>query len=147
MKKETTSAWKVFTKEIAIHTQGHDHILDVTPDVQSVLEHSSITEGQVTVFTPGATASVTTIEYEPGLVKDIPELLEALIPFKRAWQHNQTWGDGNGGSHIRAALIGPSLTIPVVEGVLTLGTWQNIVVIDHDTRSRNRRVVIQVIGH
>jgi secondary thiamine-phosphate synthase enzyme len=146
MTKEATRNWKVFTKEISFRTDGHDHIQDITPDVQTVLEQSDIAEGQVTVFTPGSTASVTTIEYEPGLVKDIPELLEEVIPFKRSWQHNQTWGDGNGGSHIRAALIGPSLTVPVLDRAMTLGTWQQIVVIDHDTRGRSRRVVIQVLG-
>jgi len=146
MKKEIETDWKVQTRELTIPTSGHDHILDLTSAVQELLEKSGIQEGQATVFTPGATASVTTIEFESGLLKDISTLLEELIPFKRQWEHNQTWGDGNGGSHLRAALLGPSLTVPVVAGRLTLGTWQQIVVIDHDTHARQRKVILQVMG-
>ncbi len=130
-----------------LSSHGHDQIIDITEKVNRFVTESGVDQGQVTVFVPGATASVTTIEYEPGLVQDIPALLEELIPIKKNWAHNQTWGDGNGGSHIRATLIGPSLTIPIIEGQMTLGTWQQIIVIDHDVRPRNRKVVLQVIGH
>lgn len=145
-KKTVGSEWKVMTREITLATQGKDQILDVTDELRKLVTQSHIQEGQATVFTPGATASITTVEYEPGLLSDIPRLLEELIPISRDWAHNQTWGDGNGGSHLRAALIGPSLTVPVLQGELTLGTWQQVVVIDHDTRGRQRRVVMQVLG-
>ncbi|MCD4813658.1 secondary thiamine-phosphate synthase enzyme YjbQ [bacterium] len=143
---KTDTDWKVMTKEITVPTRGKDHIIDVTEAVRDLVRKSGVAEGHATVFTPGATASITTIEYEPGLLKDIPQVLESLIPFQKNWEHNQTWGDGNGGSHIRAALIGPSLTIPVLGREMMLGTWQQVVLIDHDTRSRNRCVVIQVMG-
>lgn len=131
---------------LSIKTQGHDQIIDITEQVRRFVDDQGVQSGQVTVFTPGATASVTSVEYEPGLVEDIPKLLEELMPIKRNWAHNQTWGDGNGGSHLRATLIGPSMTIPVVNGELTLGTWQQIIIIDHDVRSRQRQVVLQLVG-
>lgn len=146
MAKPTTGVWKVITRELALSTLGQDQALDVTDDLRRLVTESGIREGQATVFVPGATASVTTLEYEPGLLQDLPAVLNALIPAGRAWQHNRTWGDGNGASHLRAALIGPSLTVPVVNGALTLGTWQQVVLIDHDTRPRDRRVILQVIG-
>jgi secondary thiamine-phosphate synthase enzyme len=140
------AGWKVLSRQLEVQTQGRDQIIDVTESLKTLLSESRVQAGLATVFTPGATASVTTVEYEPGLVEDIKILLEELIPWKRDWEHNRTWGDGNGGSHLRAALIGPSLTVPVVQGELTLGTWQQIVVIDHDTRPRSRKVVLQVMG-
>lgn len=146
MAKPTTGVWKVITRELSLSTHGQDHVLDVTDHVRAFLAESGIQDGQAVVFAPGATASVTTLEYEPGLLQDLPAVLDALIPAGRAWQHNRTWGDGNGASHLRAALIGPSLTIPVVNGALTLGTWQQVVVVDHDMRPRDRRVILQVIG-
>lgn len=146
MAKPTTGVWKVITRELALSTLGQDQALDVTDDLRRLVTESGIREGQATVFVPGATASVTTLEYEPGLLQDLPAVLNALIPAGRAWQHDRTWGDGNGASHLRAALIGPSLTVPVVNGALTLGTWQQVVVVDHDTRPRDRRVILQVIG-
>lgn len=146
MPKATNTTWKVLTRELALSTRGQDHVLDVTDHLRSLLTESGVREGQATVFVPGATASVTTLEYEPGLLQDLPAVLDALIPAGRAWQHDRTWGDGNGASHLRAALIGPSLTVPVVNGALTLGTWQQVVLIDHDTRPRDRRVILQVIG-
>ncbi len=146
MTKAAGTEWKVVTREITLATQGGDQILDVTDDLRKLLAQSSIQEGQAAVFTPGSTASVTTVEYEPGLLRDLPRLLEELIPIRRDWAHNQTWGDGNGGSHLRAALLGPSLSVPVIKGELALGTWQQVVVIDHDTRGRQRRVILQVLG-
>ncbi|MEW6517706.1 MAG: secondary thiamine-phosphate synthase enzyme YjbQ [candidate division FCPU426 bacterium] len=146
MPKFSESAWKVVTRELALSTQGHDHVLDVTDALRALVAGSGVKEGQAVVFVPGATASVTTLEYEPGLLEDLPALLEELMPAQRDWRHNRTWGDGNGASHLRAALIGPSLTVPVVNGELVLGTWQQAVVIDHDRRPRERRVVLQIIG-
>lgn len=146
MAKPTTGVWKVITRELSLSTLGQDQALDVTDDLRRLVTESGIREGQATVFAPGATASVTTLEYEPGLLQDLPAVLDALIPAGRAWQHDRTWGDGNGASHLRAALIGPSLTVPVVNGALTLGTWQQVVLIDHDMRPRDRRVILQVIG-
>lgn len=146
MPTSKTDAWKVVARELLLSTRGEDQVLDVTESLRSLLAESGVREGQAVVFTPGATASVTTLEYEPGLLQDLPALLEKLIPAGQAWQHDRTWGDGNGASHLRAALIGPSLAVPVVKGELVLGTWQQVVVIDHDRRPRERRVVLQVIG-
>ncbi|MBN1595685.1 YjbQ family protein [candidate division FCPU426 bacterium] len=146
MAKETADSWKIHTHAVELRTQGQDQVLDITHAVQALVQKSGVQEGQALVFVPGATASVTTLEYEPGLLKDLPALLEELISSRRDWEHNRTWGDGNGGSHLRAALLGPSLTVPVAEGALMLGTWQQIVFIDHDTRGRKRRVVVQVTG-
>jgi len=136
----------VVTEQISLQTKGKDEVIDVTPKVVEAVGNAQIENGLVTVFVPGSTASVTTVEYEPGLVKDIKVLGERLAPKNLDYAHNETWGDGNGCSHVRAAVIGPSLSVPLVEGDLALGTWQQIVVIDHDTRSRSREVVIQIIG-
>jgi len=135
-----------FSRKIGFHTKGRDDVVDITSEVSEAVSGSGIGSGTATVFVVGSTASVTTVEYEPGLVKDIKELLGKLIPSGVDWAHNQTWGDGNGHSHLRASIIGPSLMVPVVDGGMTLGTWQQIVVIDHDNRPRNREVVIQIVG-
>ena len=131
---------------IKLSTKGNDHVVDLTQEVGEFLAASKVKEGQLTVFVPGSTASVTTIEYEPGLIKDIVELGNRLAPRGKSYAHDDTWGDGNGHAHLRATTIGPSLTIPVVEGNLTLGTWQQIVVIDHDNKSRTRKIVLSVLG-
>lgn len=136
----------VKTKRIKLNTKGRDDVVEVTSQVEEAVSESKIKNGLATVFIPGSTASVTTIEYEAGLVKDIKTIDEKLIPSNITYAHDSTWGDGNGYAHLRASVIGPSLTIPVVSGSLTLGTWQQIVVIDHDNRPRSREVVIQVIG-
>lgn len=133
-------------KEISLQTKGKDQVVDLTAKVQKIIVDSKIKDGLVTVFVPGSTASVTTIEYEPGLVKDIKVLGEKLAPSNQDYAHNETWGDGNGYSHVRAATIGPSLSIPLENGKMTLGTWQQIVLIDHDVRARSRTVVVQVMG-
>ena len=136
----------VAIESIRISTKGKDDVIDVTGKVLDIIRSSKISNGNVTVFVSGSTASVTTIEYEPGLIKDIKELGERIAPSDIDYAHNETWGDGNGYSHIRASAIGPSLTVPFEDGKMTLGTWQQIVVIDHDTRSRSRDIVVQVIG-
>jgi secondary thiamine-phosphate synthase enzyme len=136
----------VVSGSVRISTKGKDEVVDITSKVTDLVSKSEILSGIVNVFVSGSTASVTTIEYEPGLVKDIKAFGERLAPSNEDYAHNETWGDGNGYSHIRASAIGPSLTVPFVEGKLLLGTWQQIVVIDHDTRSRSRDIAVQIIG-
>jgi len=137
---------KVITDFIEISTRGHTDIIDVSSQVSQVLEQSGLESGQVTIFVSGSTAAVTTIEYEPGLLKDLPEVLETVAPVAKGYHHDATWGDGNGYAHVRAALIGASLTVPFEKGRLLLGTWQQIVVIDFDNRSRQRKIVVQLMG-
>jgi len=137
---------RVITDYIEISTRGHNDIVDVTPQVGEVLGRSGLQDGQLTVFISGSTAGVTTIEYEPGLVKDLPEALEKVAPMGVRYHHDATWGDGNGYAHVRAALVRASLTVPFVEGRLLLGAWQQIVVLDFDNRSRHRKIVVQLVG-
>ncbi len=134
------------TEWLSFKTRGRDDVVDITGQVAEVITGAGIEEGNVTVFVHGSTASITTLEYEPGLIKDIKDLGENIASSKRSYSHDETWGDANGYSHLRASTIGPSLTIPIEGGKMTLGTWQQIVVIDHDNRPRERRVVVQVIG-
>lgn len=134
------TAWLTF------HTNGRDDVVDITGRVGEIIAKAGVKEGNVTVFVSGSTASVTTIEYEPGLVKDIKELGEKIAPSSKSYAHDETWGDANGYAHLRASMIGPSLTVPIENGKMTLGTWQQIVVIDHDNRPRERKVVVQVAG-
>ncbi|MFQ5708433.1 MAG: secondary thiamine-phosphate synthase enzyme YjbQ [bacterium] len=137
---------KIITDFIDIATKGHTDIIDVTRQVAEVLRKSGLSDGSLTVFVSGSTAGVTTIEYEPGLLQDLPEAFEKLAPTGVTYHHDATWGDGNGYAHVRAALLGASFTVPFQAGRLLLGTWQQIVVIDFDNRSRNRRVVVQMLG-
>jgi secondary thiamine-phosphate synthase enzyme len=136
----------IITRTIEFDTRGDGDIVDLTPEMESTLADSGLTAGTITAFVPGSTAGITPIEHEPGLLKDIPELMEKLIPSDRTYQHDETWHDGNGFSHLRAALIGPDVTVPFNESRLVLGTWQQVVFLDFDNRSRHRRVVFQVIG-
>lgn len=132
--------------ELSLQTRGHGHVLDLSAEVASWLSAIGATEGQLTVFVPGSTAAVTTIEFEPGAVRDLDEALEAIAPSDRGYHHDQRWGDGNGFSHLRAALMGPSLTVPVAAGRCVLGTWQQIVVVECDLEPRARRVVLSFVG-
>ncbi|MBN1902930.1 YjbQ family protein [Candidatus Sumerlaeota bacterium] len=134
------------TSFLNISSEGFTDIRDITPDLSRILNESQMENGTMTVFVPGSTGGVTTIEYEPGLVKDIREVLEKIAPVKADYHHHNTWHDDNGSAHVRAALMGPSLTIPFVNKELTLGTWQQVVFIDFDTRSRSRRLVVQIMG-
>ena len=136
----------VFTKDIQIKSKSENDIIEITDEVTKTLKESKIQNGAVIVFVVGSTAAITTIEYEPGLQKDFPEMLSRLAPKDIEYAHDNTWHDGNGHSHVRASLIGPSLAIPIVEGLLTLGTWQQIVLVEMDTRPRERKIIIQVIG-
>ena len=137
---------EVLTDSFLISTKGNSEVLDITANVAAILAKRSLKEGNVTVFVVGSTASVTTTEYEPGLRRDIPEALNRVAPEGARYHHDDTWHDGNGHSHVRAALVGPSLTIPFANGALLLGTWQQIVLIDFDNRPRERKIIVQTIG-
>ena len=126
-------------------TAGTD-IQDLTQDVAQILAQSGVHEGQVLVFTPGSTAGITTIEFESGVVFDLEQAIERLAPRDMHYDHDARWGDGNGYSHVRAALLGPSMAVPVIDGQLQLGTWQQIVLCDFDNRPRERRIIVQVMG-
>ncbi len=136
----------VITQELDLRTQGHCDIQDVTSQVAGAVRETGLQKGIVTVFCSGSTGGLTTIEYESGALSDLQQVLDEITPPDRDYRHHLRWGDDNGHSHVRAALIGPSLTVPFVEGRLTLGTWQQIVFLDFDTRSRSRRLVVQVMG-
>jgi secondary thiamine-phosphate synthase enzyme len=136
----------VKTESLSLSTQGDNHTVDITPQVYGAVQKSGLRSGIASVFVPGSTGGITTIEYESGAVQDLDEVLEKLVPRNIEYKHNLRWGDGNGHSHIRAALVGPSLTVPFSGGQLMLGTWQQIVFVDFDNRSRQREVVVQIIG-
>jgi len=137
---------KTQSARLRVETQGYCDVHDLTSEVQAWIDESHIQEGQVTIFVAGSTAGLTTVEYEPGLVQDLKEFYEKLIPQGANYHHEQAWHDGNGFSHVRASLLKPSLTIPVIEGAMTLGTWQQIILIDFDNRSRSRDVIVQILG-
>lgn len=137
---------EIHSDAVEVQTRGFTHVVDITDELARCLSRSRLADGVMTAFVPGSTAALTTIEYEPGLVEDLPALMEKLIPKDYPYRHHETWHDDNGSSHLRAALVGPSITIPFVGGRLTLGTWQQVVLVDFDTRPRNRKVVVQVIG-
>ena len=137
---------QLITDSIQLSTKGHTDIVDITPQVDGVLKNSALSEGNLTVFTASATSGITSIEYEPGLLKDIPEAFEKFAPTGVTYHHDATWGDGNGYAHVRAAMLGPSFSVPFKDGQLILGTWQQIVLIDFDNRPRSRDLVVQLIG-
>ena len=137
---------KVVSKTIKVSSKGEDDIIDITEELSTVVKESNIENGTVTVFISGSTAAITTIEYEPGLIHDFPEMVSRIVPKSIEYEHDNTWHDGNGHSHVRASLIGPSLTVPVINGKLALGTWQQIVLLEMDTRPRNRNVILQIMG-
>ena len=136
----------VVTKHLSIRTKGESDILDITGEVFGAVAETQLKNGVVTVFVPGSTGALTTIEYEPGLLEDFPNMLERLAPKNLDYEHERRWHDGNGHSHVRASLIGPSLTIPFVNGKLTLGTWQQIVFVELDARNRDRELIVQIMG-
>ena len=137
---------QVQTEYINVNTKGMTDIHDITPKVNKAVQSTGMTSGTVTIFAPGSTAGITTLEYEPGLNRDIPERLDKIAPYGPDYHHHETWHDDNGAAHVRAALISPSLVTPFVNGRLTLGTWQQIVLIDFDTRPRDRGLVLQIMG-
>ena len=136
----------VVSEFISLQTKGFCDMIDITPNVTGIVEGSKMKNGAVTVFCAGSTGAVTTIEYESGVLEDLKKAIERMAPSDIAYSHDRRWGDGNGFSHVRAALLGPSLTVPVLRGALALGTWQQIVFIDFDNRKRQRKIVVQVIG-
>jgi secondary thiamine-phosphate synthase enzyme len=137
---------KIHTKKFSQKTSGFCDIIDITAKVREPIEKEKIAQGLVTVFVSGSTAALTTIEFESGLVQDLKELVEKIIPSGRRYHHDDRWGDDNGFSHLRAALFGPSLAIPIENGRPVLGTWQQIVLLDFDNRPRTREIIVQVMG-
>jgi secondary thiamine-phosphate synthase enzyme len=136
----------VSTKYLDLATRGNAHMVDITGNVAAALKESGLNNGTVTIFCPSATSALTTIEYESGCLSDLTRLFDEIIPSDQHYAHNARWGDGNGHSHVRAALLGPSLTVPFIDGRLTLGTWQQIIFVDFDNRPRQRRLVAQIMG-
>ncbi len=136
----------VITQLLKIHSDSENQMIDLTQKISEFVKKSGISKGVITVFVSGSTGSITTIEYEPGLVKDFPEMLNRIIPRDLKYGHEQMWHDGNGHSHVKASLVGPSLTIPFIDETLCLGRWQQIVFIELDTRGRNRDLILQIIG-
>jgi secondary thiamine-phosphate synthase enzyme len=134
------------TERLAVNTRGDDHVVDLTAGVQDLVSRHRLREGQALVFVSGSTAGVTTIEYEPGLLEDLPAALERLAPRAAGYRHHERWGDDNGHAHVRASLLGPSVVIPVVDGRLAVGTWQQVVLVDSDTRPRQREILVQLSG-
>lgn len=136
----------IITETIELSTQGNTDILDITAEAQELVSKHGLNAGHITLFVPGSTGGLTTVEYEPGLLKDLPEAFERIAPTGRRYHHDDTWHDGNGHAHVRASFMGPSLVVPFSDGKLLLGTWQQIVLIDFDNRPRRRKVVAQVMG-
>ena len=136
----------VVTKGFQVASAGENDVIDLTDRVRKAVKEAGLGGGIVTVFVPGSTGAVTTMEYEPGLVKDFPRMLERTSPRDINYEHHKTWNDDNGHSHVKASLVGPSVTVPLVGGELMLGTWQQIVFVEFDTRPRRRDIVIQIVG-
>jgi len=133
-------------RQVFVQTTGKTDIVDLTPQVSEELGETAIRNGTVNLFIPGSTAALTTIEYERGVINDLRKAIDRIAPEDMYYEHNERWGDGNGYSHVRAALIGPSLTLPVIEGRMVLGTWQQIVLLDFDNSPRERRILVQITG-
>ena len=136
----------IYTAELSLSTKGFTDIINITAEVEKAVLESGVSEGLVTVSIPGSTAGVTTIEYEPGLIRDLKAAMEKIAPSRGRYAHDEAWCDGNGFSHVRAALLGASRSFPVSGGKTVLGTWQQIVLMDFDNRQRSRQVVVQVMG-
>jgi len=136
----------VVTQELRLSTSGHTEIMKITEQVRELLRGSCLRQGMVCLFVPGSTASITTMEFEPGLIEDLRRAWEKIAPVHGEYAHNARWHDGNGYAHVRASLVGPSLVVPFVDGELLLGTWQDVVFIDFDNRSRDRRIIVQIVG-
>ncbi len=135
-----------YSETVSLSTKGFSDIIDITDHVISVLGHSGIENGLVTVFCSGSTGAVTTIEYESGVLRDLQKAIEKIAPSNIPYEHDRRWGDGNGFAHVRAAMMKPSLTIPLIQGRLPLGTWQQIVFIDFDNRRRERNIFVHITG-
>ena len=136
----------IVTKTITVNSKGENDMIDLTLPTSKVVQETNLNDGIVTIFIQGSTAAVTTIEYEPGLRIDFPKMLSRIVPKNIEYEHDKTWHDGNGHSHVRASLVGPSLTIPFKDKRLLLGTWQQIVVMEMDVRHREREIILQIMG-
>jgi secondary thiamine-phosphate synthase enzyme len=136
----------VETRKFRVNTKGNAEIVDITENISNEIKKSTVAEGSALIFVSGSTAGITTIEFEPGLKKDYPEFFEKIIPSDKRYSHDDTWHDGNGHSHIRASLQGASFTIPFVDQKMLLGTWQQVILIDFDNRSRSREIIVQLNG-
>lgn len=137
---------KILSDKIKITTKKTGDLVNITGKVTKILRDSALKNGNITVFVVGSTAAITTFEYEPGMIKDMQELCEKLVPSNKHYNHDETWGDANGFSHLRAALFGPSLVIPFEHGEPLLGTWQQVVLAEFDNRPRSREVIVQIVG-
>lgn len=137
---------QIVTRTIYIKSEGEGDVIDITPETSKILTQSKLKDGIITIFVSGSTAAVTTIEYEPGLRQDFPHMLSRLVPRNIEYHHENMWHDGNGHSHVRASLIGPSLTIPFKDSILMLGTWQQIVFLEMDIGKRERNLILQIMG-
>jgi secondary thiamine-phosphate synthase enzyme len=136
----------IFNSQIELSTKGYCDILNITGQVEKAVDKSGIADGLVTIFVPGSTGSVTTIEFEDGVIQDLTEAIERIAPSNQPYHHDARWGDGNGFSHVRAALMKPGITVPIIDSQMTLGTWQQIVFIDFDNKARSREIVVQIQG-
>ena len=136
----------VISKTISLSTKGECDIVDITPQIEQQVAEAGISNGVVTIFVAGSTAAVTTIEFEPGLVSDFKSMWERIVPRNITYAHDRRWGDGNGYSHVRASLLGASLVVPFSDRGLTVGTWQQIVLVDFDNRHRSRQIILQIMG-
>lgn len=136
----------VITRKADLSSRREGEIIDITPEIAEAVGSTGLRNGTVTVFVQGSTGAITTMEYEPGLVRDLPDALERVAPSGATYRHEERWHDGNGHSHVRASLLGPGITIPFVEGKLTLGTWQQVVFMELDVRGRSRELIFQIIG-
>lgn len=132
--------------EFQVDTTSDTDLIDITVEVKDILSRNQISKGAITLFIPGSTAALTTIEYEKGVINDLRRAIERIVPKDVYYEHDEAWGDGNGYSHVRAALFGPSLHIPVIDSMLSLGTWQQIVLLDFDNRPRKRRIIMEIVG-
>lgn len=135
----------VINEKFAVHTKGNTHIIDITRQVQNAVYRHNLQDASVLVYVAGSTVSITNIEFEPGLLNDLPEALEKIAPMDSEYHHDETWHDGNGYAHVRASIVGNSTTIPLMEGALQLGQWQQIVLIDFDNKARTRTVYVQIL--
>lgn len=136
----------IINQKIALHTKGDCDIIDVTSEIERRISDAGISTGTVTVFVPGSTAGITTIEFESGVLSDLKAMWDRIVPKNLTYAHDRRWGDGNGYSHVRASMLGPSLTIPLMNGKIMLGTWQQVVLVDFDNRPRSRQIVLQIMG-
>ena len=136
----------ILQKKILMSTKGFNDIQDITPALRDLLDESEIKDGHIIVFVTGSTGGLTTIEYEPGLLQDFPEMLEKIAPMNTTYHHDLAWHDGNGYAHLRSSLIGPSITVPFEAGKMVLGTWQQVIFLDFDNRPRQRQLHVQING-